>query len=106
MWIVFAVFGVVAVTCLVVFWTASGAHRRERDRAAREVREAVTRTLGLQIGGDPLGSCTLRGPVHGVELRIEVGAERRLPGPSEDTLSVTVFTAEAPLADQIVCRKS
>lgn len=103
---VFLALAVVLVAWGAVLRVARGAGEREKARARAEVEDAVRRTIGLEVAGDPIGSCAMRGNVHGVDLAIDVGSSRTLPGPSDESCAVTAISGATGLPDQIVCRKS
>jgi hypothetical protein len=101
---IFVAFAVVLVVWAAVLWTAMKAGDREKERAREETRAAVRQTIGLEIEGDPIGRCSMRGVVHGVALEIEVGGTRALPGPSDESRSATSVAGPTRLPEQIVCR--
>jgi hypothetical protein len=103
---IFLAFGIAVVVWAVVIKMATNAEAGEKERAREQTRLAVRRTIGLEIDGDPIRSCSMRGNVHGVDLTIDVRTTRALPGPSETSESATSVSGHAPLPEQIVCRSA
>src|SRR5258708_11296195 len=76
-----------------------------RNRAATaRVRQRSSAT-GLTLSGDLLGTYTLRGRADGVDVVVENGASKRLPGVrgDDEERAVGVVCVGTRLVDQIVC---
>jgi hypothetical protein len=84
----------------------SSADAREKQRAREETRIAVRQSLGLELEGDPIGRCSMRGIVRGVDLTTTIKTTCVLPGPSDVRRAATTVAGSVPLPDQIVCRSS
>ncbi|MBX3189963.1 MAG: hypothetical protein KF819_23260 [Labilithrix sp.] len=102
----FLAFAIAVAAWFAVLKLAFRAQDREETRARDEVRAAVREEIGLEIDGDPIGACAMRGTVHDVALTVEVQATRSLPGPSDVSHVATAIGAGVPLPDLVVCRRS
>jgi hypothetical protein len=76
-----------------------------RNRAATARVQQRLSATGLTLSGDPLGKYTLGGGAGGLDVVVENGASKRLPGArgEDEERAVGVVRVGTRLVDQIVC---
>lgn len=90
------------IACIVT-WRERRWVRDNRRRAQTAAERALVET-GLTPSGDALGTFTLRGAVHGIDVELTNCTTKRPPGPSENDTPVCIAYVTAPIADQVVCK--